>query len=125
MKLDFDIVRDLLLDCEENLGLNEFFQLSTFMENSIVSDEEIYAAMKLNEAGFIEAKIQKYLDGNITILIKSITWTGHQFLDNIRPKQSWDKVKDIAKKLGGASITLLAEIAPKVTAELINSQFGL
>ncbi len=122
MKLNFDYVRDILIDCEENLGLKTHLQMSTDLETALVPEEKIYAALKLHEAGFIDARVVKYTDGGITMIIKSITWDGHQFLDNIRPQTAWEKTKGIAAKIGGGSITLLSEIAPKVVAELINAQ---
>lgn len=118
MKLNHDNVRDLLLNLEENLPLNDSIQL----DPSSCDQETLYSALKLIEAGFIDGKKIGFMGGDFLIYIKSITWEGHQFLDNIRPKTSWEKSKQTASKIGGASIKILADIAAKVTAELINNQ---
>lgn len=120
LKLNLDSVRELLLDLEENLNLVDTVELN--QENT--SEDKLYAAMKLIEAGYIDGKIQRFMGGDFLIWIKSITWEGHQFLDNIRPKTSWETSKKTASKIGGASIKILSEIAAKITAELINNQLG-
>ena len=120
MKLNHDSVRELLLDLEENLNLVDQVELN--QENS--SEDKLYAAMKLIEAGFIDGRTYRFLGGDFIIWIKAITWEGHQFLDNIRPKTSWETSKTTASKIGGASIKILSDIAAKVTAELINNQLG-
>lgn len=119
LKLDFDIVRKLLLYIEENVYRNNFLMLSSYNNDT---EEEIYAAIKLHEAGFIDAHINKFIDGNIRIIVRSITWNGHEFLDNIRPETSWKKTKNIAQKIGGASLNILSDISAKVTADIIKSQ---
>lgn len=120
LKLNYDSVRELLLELEENLNLIDQVELN--QENS--SEDKLYAAMKLIEAGFIDGKTHRFMGGDFMIWIKSITWEGHQFLDNIRPKTSWETSKTTAAKIGGASIKILSDIAAKVTADLINSQLG-
>lgn len=118
MKLNHDCVRNLLLDLEENLNLTNSAEL-----NQNNSDEDtLYAAMKLIEADYLNGEVIHFIGGQFIISISSITWTGHQFLDNIRPKTSWDKTKEISSKIGGVSIKILSDIAAKVTTELINNQ---
>lgn len=118
MKLNHDNVRCLLLSLEENLPLNSCIELN--MSNS--DEDTLYSALKLLEADYINGKQVKFMGGDFLILINSITWTGHEFLDNIRPETSWEKSKRTASKIGGASIKILSEIASKITAELINTQ---
>lgn len=84
----------------------------------------MYAALKLIEAGYIDAKVQKFFGGDFIVFIKSIAWSGHEFLDNIRENKSWEKSKEIASKIGSASIKIVSEIAAKITSELISRQLG-
>lgn len=120
MKLNHDSVRELLLELEENLDLSDQVELN--QENS--PEDKLYAAMKLIEAGYVDGTTHRFMGGGFIIWIKSITWEGHQFLDNIRPKTSWETAKTTASKIGGASIKILSDIAAKVTTELINNQLG-
>lgn len=118
MKLDHDVVRNLLLKLETEQKLNEPYILNS--SNS--TDSELYAAIKLEEAGLIEADIHRYYDRKTVIFIRSMTFDGHTFLDNIRPENSWEKTKSLLKNLGGASLGMAADIAAKVTAELLEKQ---
>lgn len=121
MKLNHDKVRELLLYIEENLELGKHLNLN--VNNS--DDETLYAASKLIEAGYLQGKINQFMDGNSMIFINSISWSGHEFLDNIRSEQGWEKTKTIVKNIGGASISLVSDFSAKVTAELISKQLGL
>lgn len=121
MKLNHDNVRELLLNLEENLPLNDSLQL----DPSNTDPETLYSALKLIEAGFIEGNQIKFIDGDFMILIHSITWNGHEFLDNIRPKTTWEKTKSLAKTIGGSSLPMLGKIASKVSADMINKQLGM
>ena len=120
MKLNHDSVRELLLDLEENLDLLDQVKLN--QENS--PEDKLYAAIKLIEAGYLDGTVQQFIGEDFEIWINSITWEGHQFLDNIRPKTSWETSKTTAAKIGGASIKILSDIAAKVTSDLINNQLG-
>lgn len=91
MKLNQDCVRDILLATEE-LPYNHYFKLDYLVnapEFKCYTSEEIqYSVEKLKEAGYIDAEITKYLDGGYNFALKSITWSGHEFLDNIRNKDT-------------------------------------
>lgn len=74
--------------------------------------EKYYAATKLFEAHFVKAD---YLPGTDSseeyIVLKEITFTGHQFLEGIRDDNAWKFIKDGAKGIGNFSIQVLAEFA--------------
>lgn len=122
MKLNLDAARDLMLYLEERLPLPSVGYAE--LDPANFDDDTIYAAMKLIEAGYLEGKTHSYLDGSLSVVIKSITWTGHEFLDHIRPKTPWEKAKEVASNVGGTSLTVIADIAAKISAELINKQLG-
>ncbi|PEW58205.1 hypothetical protein CN448_31480 [Bacillus cereus] len=50
-------------------------------------------------------------------IISSITWDGHQFLDNIREKSIWEATKIKAATLGSVSLPTLSELAKSYIAE--------
>lgn len=120
MKLNPDNVRNLLLHLEENLDFGETIHLQT----GDTDPDTLYTATKLIEAGYIKGSVNHFMGGGCLIIIQSITWSGHQFLDNIRPETSWEKTKSLSKQIGGASLDILSKIAVKVTADLINGQLG-
>ena len=115
MKLDQDCVRDLLLKMEEQLGMNESEYLSNFHQryfNDAYSfDQMLYTASKLHEAQLIEGHLFKVDSGLVDIVIESITYDGHQLLDNIRDPEVWKDTKNITAKVAGASLSVLTEVA--------------
>ena len=125
MKLNYDCVRDLLLLLENDLGLNSYVSIANLSEENYSREEWLYSAKKLIEAGFIKAVPIDTMSGLIDIDVREITWGGHQFLENIRPKTTWDKSKDAAKSIGGASLLVLSKIAEGLTSAFLNKQLGL
>lgn len=132
MKLNHDCVRDMLLLIEHNLDLNPI-SLNKTIDNdkSFVSNPEtlnfiyekntmFYTVLKLMESGYISGKSidsdqQKALD----IRISSLTWEGHQFLDNIRDPKVWRKAKKELSKFKSVSVKIIGSVAANVLTKMI------
>ena len=123
MKLDFDIMRDLLIEIENELNLGDILYLSNSpITEDLDSQEKIYAAIKLHEAGYINASVSTFTDRTYRITITGLTYEGLKFLDNIRAKNSWEKAKKLAQNIGGVSVQILSDLACQISTELINKQ---
>lgn len=118
MKLNYDCVRSVLLAVEkaemidENLSLTPLKVFELFDGLPEYKDNEIlYTVDKLKEAGYINATIQfaagHYIDG----FISSITYSGHEYLDNIRDLKVWRKVKSVLAKAGAITLPLISQAA--------------
>lgn len=125
MKLNQDCVRDLLLYLEENLTLNDHLSVENISLKNYSRDELLYTADKLYEAGYINCMRKIYDTTDLIILISSITYEGHQFLDNIRDDKVFAKTKSILSKFKSVSIAVISETASKVITNMINQQFNL
>ena len=130
LKLNQDCVRDLLLFLEENLGLGSFINISSDFHEDALSNysanDLIYTAQKLLEADYVDAKIMHFMGTNIpSVRISSITYQGHQFLDNIRDDNVYTKTKSILSTFKSVSIEIFSETASKVITSLISKQLGL
>ncbi|PTI51148.1 DUF2513 domain-containing protein [Staphylococcus warneri] len=115
MELNHDCVRLLLLEIESNKKIGEPLTEYNFKDNIIFDkydfDTVIYSLMKLKEADFISCDLQ-FIEGKVvTWLINDITWSGHEFLDNIRDNETWQKVKSVASKTSSMSLTLSGKLA--------------
>jgi hypothetical protein len=55
------------------------------------------------------------------IIVKSLTWNGREFLDDVRDVEVWGKTKERAKAVAGVGFSFLWEIAK---AE-VKSKLGL
>ena len=85
MKLNHDCVRDLLLYIEENSSYNERLHLNTITIKDYSTENIIYTADKLIEAGYLDCIRSVLMNSRMPdIKVKSITYEGHKFLDNIR-----------------------------------------
>lgn len=119
MELNKDCVRDVLLSCEELLKIDEEGYMNSLSHEELEqvlpnykTEDIIYTVVKLKEAGFLDVKVTR-ASGNILVdvRINDITFTGHEFLNDIRDDNNWKKVKEIAKSVGAFSINMIAQIA--------------
>ena len=97
MKLDPDLVRQILLKVEEFPFDGSFHdvEIEGRMENEIS-----YHVMLLHEAGLIEALDLSSHDG-VCWKAKRLTYNGHQFLDAARSDTVWQKAKSWTLKTTG------------------------
>ncbi|RFA36197.1 hypothetical protein CAI16_05235 [Virgibacillus dokdonensis] len=125
MKLNQECVRSVLLELEEKLTLNDVLTLHQFEKFETYQkfgyDTFAYTLTKLIEAKYIKGSVAHGSNQIIDILITSITWEGHLFLDNIRDNAIWSKTKDAVKSLSSVSLPLLSNVATSV----INKHLGL
>lgn len=109
VKLIHDCVRDVMLDIENNLNLHET-TTSTDIQKRLKKyslDDIYYTCQKLKEAGYL--KVDFFIDGSCCI--ESMTYNGHQFLDNIRDDRIWKEVKSKISKLASASLPIIHQVA--------------
>ena len=120
-----DVIRELLLFIENDEGtlyIQDFEDVEFADEN-----QTIYHLQLLIEADYIIGFHEKDAGGRVYILaIERLTWQGHEFLDAIRDKSIWDKVKKTVGKFGSqvpiAVITELSKIGIKEAVGLIPHQ---
>ena len=118
MKLNYDCVRSVLLTVEksktidEELNINPLAVETIFEQLPKYEDSEIlYTIEKLKEAGYINAALHfaagHFIDGTVS----SITYSGHEYLDNIRESEVWRKVKTMLKNAGAITLPLISQAA--------------
>ena len=135
MKLNPDCIRDILLYLEENLSYTNSLISMEHNEiaiHKVISDvnnkysytkEDIqYSIEKLLEIKFIVVNQLKRNNNGYIIFgnIFDITWDGHNFLNNVRPKSVWEATKKGASKIGLMSIHSLNMISSKVIDKIIS-----
>lgn len=136
MKLNPDCVRDVLLYLEENLSYADNIETGTIEHKSIAiskitedlhknnnynSTDVKYSIEKLLEARYITTETISRGHNNSIIYcpISDITWSGHQFLNTVRPKTIWKATKEKAKQFGGMSIGTLSMLSVELTKAVI------
>jgi hypothetical protein len=126
MRLNPDCIRDILITVEENTGYHKkmdcqdlsIYPLFTRYEH----DEVCYHFKQCETAGLIE-KIQWYLGGSFSVT--DLTYSGHEFLSNIRDDTTWNSVKEKSKSIGSQSLTALMQIASNLITQIISSRLPL
>ena len=118
MKLNYDCVRSVLLTVEksktidEELNINPLTVETIFEQLPKYEDNEIlYTIEKLQEAGYINAALQYAAGHFIDGAVSSITYSGHEYLDNIREPEVWRKVKAMLKNAGATTLPLISQAA--------------
>lgn len=116
MKLNIDCVRDTLLVLEKLEYHKAIKSADLHAALPAYSSKDVsYVAEKLAEGGLITTVIQRDLNGCVALLyVEDITYAGHQLLNDIRPKERWDKAKDAVLKIGGASIPIIQQVIGSV-----------
>ncbi|WP_138090900.1 DUF2513 domain-containing protein [Halalkalibacterium halodurans] len=125
MKLNYDCVRDVLLTCED-LGFDEKPSAKFFIEHEKLQcytvEDILYSFKQLDSAGYIEIREFKALRVPFDFIFKEITWSGHEFLKNIKDDSVWSKAKEkVSSSVGTASISILSATATAV----IKNKLGL
>lgn len=124
MKLNYELIRDLLLaaeDQENNSSLSQN-ELDEFIAKSSYNlDELIYHLKRLEEADYVDITIQYSSNQVYVYTLNYITWAGHQFLDTIRSDKVWSTSKKVADDLKVKSISAFTQIAFQVTSNLITT----
>ena len=118
MKRDMDLVRDILILVSES---NHPVDAGAFVTKENDLQKVVYTIEIMNAAGLVKADMQKVMGGiYVNATIKSLTWTGNDYLDAIREDQVWKKVKRIiAKTAVSAPFAVVKALAEKFVAELV------
>ncbi|MEX0301117.1 MAG: DUF2513 domain-containing protein [Leisingera sp.] len=69
-----------------------------------------YHLSLLDSAGF--AKFNRLENGNW--VVRGLTWSGHELLDNIRPDDVWAALHERHRMLGGFSMEILSDMAKEL-----------
>ena len=107
MKLIHDCVRDVMLFVEENLKNDGKTLNAANIKVKHNSEDILYTCEKLGEANFLN--IRQDILGNVIII--SMTYNGHVFLDTIRDNNIWKKTKSCISKLTSVSLPMLQQVA--------------
>ena len=118
MKLNYDCVRSVLLTVEKSKTIDEELDLNPLTVETIFEqlpkyedNEILYTIEKLKEAGYINAALQFAAGHFIDGAVSSITYSGHEYLDNIREPEVWRKVKAMLKNAGAITLPLISQAA--------------
>jgi hypothetical protein len=125
MKLNPDCIRDILLTVEEKTAYMKRLTILSDTSTTIPRLQK-YSQDELNY------HIQQCINFNYIIAnsglggafkIDDLTFSGHNFLADIRKDTNWNKTKEIAGNIGSYSLDILANIAKNVVTALVLDNF--
>lgn len=138
MKLNYECLRQVLLTLEEFLDLKDDLNFKTMtveeiasipiLVNSFSQKDIAYCVYMLADAELITyVKSKNLIDENgffygITdSFVSSLTYKGHEFLQQIRNETIWFKTKEKLKPLGIMTIDIISQVASNVIISMLNS----
>lgn len=124
MELNYDCIRDVLLEIEKVTTFNKGFTLNNNLENlqQYTIEELQYHFRQCDLAGFLYG-YQPFMDGDISVL--DLSFQGHEFLHSIRTDKVWFKTKDICKELGIKTLNGIIQISSQIISQIISDKLGI
>ncbi|MER9526648.1 DUF2513 domain-containing protein [Mesorhizobium sp. M0292] len=121
------MVREMLfaLEAKPDFAMRKYKQITP---EGRKPDDVGYALIKMYEAGFITGEVirsKSTPDRLIEVIPFELTFKGHEFLDSIRDDEIWRKTKDGARKMGGAGIEFMWEMAKAYGKHVAKEKLGL
>ncbi|MBA1352665.1 DUF2513 domain-containing protein [Staphylococcus cohnii] len=126
MELNHDLIRDILLTIEEldytvnGTNKDDFENHERLSEYA--SKQILYTLKRLSDAGYINVTFGKGEAFFAFYNVNSMTFEGHQLLDDIRDEKVWRETKEKASKLSSVSIPVLQQLASSVTKQIFGLQ---
>lgn len=117
MKFDPDLVRTIMLKCEEiPAGTYEkAFEIEGKKPEDVFRHIQI-----LMQEGFIEGRYVAGLGGGSACGITDLTYKGHQFLESARNDNAWNTAKKTLKDKGiGLTISFINDVLVKLATNAI------
>lgn len=120
MQRDLDLIRKILLKCEEH---EHGYAPSTFNIDGY-TDEKIGFHIRLaGEAGLVHTRDNSGPgDKSPVARARSITWSGYEFLDDTKDETVWEKAKKVA---GNNSFDVLKAVLIGLATEVAMKAAGL
>ncbi len=134
MKMNHDCIRDVLLILESRLTVTVCEDGLIILGDTSIEDlyndlpayshEDIFYSLSvLDDAGYIVLRLIKSMSGIVGCDVTQITYTGHEFLNQIRDSSRWSTIKKATSAVRDYSLDAIKSIAEGVTAAAISAYF--
>ena len=100
MKRDFELLRKLLLDIE-----GDVVDVSSYSKEQILYHKALLLEAGLADGPKAHYSSREFSDIPDRVIIRRLTWEGHNFIDAIRDEGRWQKAKEWIR-VGGKILTL-------------------
>ena len=118
MKRDIDLIKLLLSNMEQET------EETTTKIDKYQDEEEKYNLYLLVNGGFVDGKVIANEDGSIgTVIVKKMTWNGHELLDALNNESALEKMKDAIKD--GLSLGAFIDASKEIGMAFLKKKLGL
>jgi hypothetical protein len=109
MKRDMDLVRKILFACETH---EHGFEPQPLTITGHTDEQIGYHVALMAEAGLVDAQMANSSARNKSpyALIRSVTWTGYEFLDAARNDDTWAKAKSAVGRVAGVGFEVVKNV---------------
>jgi len=112
-KRDMDLIRDLLLEIEAGATQFTTYPLDLTAQKLLRNPEATKRRGEhlhlMQQAGLVEVRNENRATGEV--IVRGLTWAGHDLLDSVRNPEIWAKTKKGAEAAGGFTVDLLKDLA--------------
>jgi len=124
MKLDKDLVREILLAVEASTNSPEEGLTLTLEDRT--SRDISYHVMLLHEAGLLIGHDASFMEDTFPVWkAKRLTYQGHEFLDTVRDGEVWRRTKAGAEKAGVAGLGVLLDLGKAIGKQVLKERLGI
>lgn len=118
MQRNWDVVRKILLKLEAIGDTRTHLQADQV--NGYDAELVSHHMQLLDEAGLIRAQCSHGMGAPLECVALSMTWRGHEFLDQIRQDTVWNAVKGEARKKGlDLSLDVIVTLAKTIIGAML------
>ena len=120
MRLDLDLVRQILLTAERAAPNQAVGSISVpgYDQDTVLEHLELLHERRLIEAHLLRSNQQRIAGA----VVERLTWEGHAFLSDARNDEVWSRTKQIVKEKGGSASF---EVVKALVAQVALNLFGL
>jgi hypothetical protein len=120
MKLDMDLIRQILLAVESAPDFKQL-DVSDLKVDGYTADQLAYHSAQLVEAGYIDGSVLPLASQDAPVVcMLNLTWKGHEFVNATGDPSVWAKTKERVAKVGGkVSVAVIVEIASAIGKSII------
>lgn len=126
MRLNHDCIRDVMLYIEQNIterySVLSGQKLATDLSDKYDANTIAYTLYQLENAKLIGDLVSAD-NYNMPLKIRDLTWSGHEYLDNIRDKTAWSKLKESG--LASMSLDVAKELAKEIVLSIAKNKLKL
>ncbi|WP_109260935.1 DUF2513 domain-containing protein [Hyphobacterium indicum] len=123
MKMDLELVRQILLKAEAEMPANQSitWSESDFPDHDIpVVGAHVELMM---EGGLLRDEKLSWMED--AVFVQGVTYDGYQYLEAVRDADVWERTKDVAEKGKGFSVDVLRDVAISIIKKQISNHTGL